>query len=110
MIETTWTKVEFQAYVLLYVAQSDYTIKEREKALILNKVDKQAYQKIIEELNCDNDYQCIQKILFNLKKHQYSEADIDTLFADIKAIFLADEDFSTLEKNLFLGLKRVLKA
>ena len=109
MIETSWTKEEFQAYVLLYVAHSDYVLKEREKGLILKKVDRESYRNVIEELQGDNDYQSIQKILSSLKKHEYSDADIDMLFQDIKAVFLADETFSRIEQNLFLGLKRVLR-
>ncbi len=110
MIETQWTKTEFQAYVLLFVAQSDFRIGHAEKRLITEKVDPDTYQHILEELQQDNDYQSLQKILSALKKYHYSENDIDSLFTDIKAVFWADGDFSRIEQNLFLGLKKLVRA
>ena len=37
-IETTWTKDEFKAYLLLYAASGDMHITEDEKELIISKL------------------------------------------------------------------------
>ena len=108
MNNSNWTKEELVAYILLFAANSDFTEDNDEKELILSKVDKSTYKSINKEFQKDNDFQSIQKILSGLKQHNYSKGDIDLLFADIKALFLADGNYDTIERNMFTNLKRLL--
>jgi hypothetical protein len=80
----------------------------KEKNIIISKVDMNTFQKIHNEFDKDNDYQSIQKIISGLKEHNYSKMDIDLLFADIKGLFFADGEFDPLEKNMFRLLKKIL--
>ncbi len=108
-ITTDWTKEEFKAYLLLYASKSDQHISEEEKELILENISNEGYQKLKEELDEDNDFQSIQKIMYTINKYNYTKGDIEQLLIDVKNLFMADGHFDTLEKNMLVALKRILK-
>jgi len=43
------------------------------------------------------------------KEGNYSASELDSLVSEMK-VFYADGDYSTLEQNLMIGLKRILKS
>ena len=108
-IKTDWTRPEFNAYLLSYVAQANYFESEEEKEVILSIVSNDEYKKIHRELAKDNDYQSIQKILYNIEKFNYSKDEIHLLIEDIQKLFLADGEVDLLESNFLLALKRILE-
>lgn len=108
-IETDWTRQEFKAYLLLYAANANYFETEEEKERILSMVDNETYKRIHRELDHDNDYQSIQKILYNIKKFNYSKEYLDVLIGDIQAVFDANGEHDLLEDNMLLALKKLLK-
>ncbi len=105
---TNWTQDEFKAYVLLYAANCGHIEGEVEKEYILSKIDPSIYKKIHKELDKDNDYQSIQKILANSKKFNYSKNELKQLSSEIKELFLADEKFESIEQEVFMMLKKIL--
>lgn len=107
--ETTWTKQELGAYILLYCANSDYNEDPEEIEIIKSKVDKEHYKTIHQEFEDDNDYQSIQKIEEAIHRLGYSKKEIKTLISEMKALFLSDGNYDQTEKILFLGLKKILK-
>ena len=107
-IETDWTKAEFKAYLLTYAANANYFESEEEKEMIIKMVSSDIYKKVHRELAKDNDYQSIQKILFNIDKFNYSKDELQTLVEDIKTLFDADGINDTLESNMLLALKKLL--
>lgn len=104
-----WTKEELTAYILLYAAHSDFKEDNKERNVIISKVDMQTFQSIHNEFDADNDFQGIQKILASLEYHNYSKDDYSLLIADIKTLFFADEDFDIKEQSMLMFLKRILK-
>lgn len=107
--DTDWTKEEFKAYLLLYAANANYFESEAEKEKILLMVDENTYKRIHRELDHDNDYQSIQKILHNVEKFHYSKDDLDELISDINRVFDANGKHDLLEDELLMALKRLLK-
>lgn len=103
-----WTKEELVAYILLYASQSDLIVSNKERNVIISKVDMNTFQKIRDEFDKDNDYQSIQKIMAGLKEHNYSKMDIDMLLADIKMLFFADGNFNVSERTMYKLLKKIL--
>lgn len=103
--DTNWDKKEFKAYVLLYCSQADFEESNTERGLIVDKVGKANYNHIYEELDKDNDYTRIQKIMAAASRLNY---DQESLLKDMKEVFFADGDFDAVEKGVFLMLKRVL--
>lgn len=107
--DTDWTKEEFKAYLLLYAANANYFESDAEKEKILLMVDENTYRRIHRELDHDNDYQSIQKILHNVEKFHYSKDDLDGLISDINRVFDANGEHDLLEDELLMALKRLLK-
>lgn len=108
MTQTHWTKEELVAYILLYTAHSNFEEDNMEKNVIISKVDMQTFQKIHDEFDQDNDYQSIQKIMQGVKEHNYDSDELQSLFTDIKTLFLSDGEYDIMERNMFLFLKKLL--
>lgn len=108
-IETNWTKPEFKAYLLLYAANANYFESDDEKDSILNMVPVEMYKSIHKELDRDNDYQSIQKILYNLDKFSYSKEEMESLVKDIQMVFNSDGEHDVLEDNMLHALRKFLK-
>ena len=104
-----WNKEEFTAYVLLYVAQSNYIETEDERKFILSKVDEKSFNAIHTEIVHDNDNQSMKKIKEYLTENKFTEADKNKLINEIKEVCFADGSVDILEKNAFLFLKKILK-
>ena len=108
-IETNWTPDELKAYILLYAANCGHIEGADEKEYILSKVNPQVYKKIHRELDKDNDFQSIQKIIASIEKYKYSKNELQKLTSEVMELFLADEKFESIEQEIFLMLKRILK-
>ncbi|MBO6881476.1 hypothetical protein [Winogradskyella sp.] len=104
-----WTRDELVAYILLFAANSDFKEDNKERDVIISKVDRETFQEIHDEFDADNDYQGIKKIMVSLEQHNYSKDDIDMLLADIKILFFSDGEFNILERNMMKSLKRLFK-
>lgn len=107
-LKTDWTRQEFKAYLLSYAAHSNFFESEEETEMILNVVSQDIYKKVHRELDKDNDYQSLQKILYNLKKFNYTKEEIHLLVDDIQKLFLSNGEIDLLESNFFLALKRLI--
>jgi hypothetical protein len=107
--DTDWTKEEFKAYLLLYCANANYFETEEEKEKILLMVDQNVYKRIHRELDHDNDYQSIQKIIHCVEKFHYSKDDLDVLIDDINRVFDANGEHDLLEDEILMALKKLLK-
>ncbi len=105
-----WTKDELLAYILLFAANADFKETANEQKLILSKVDIDTFLDIKEEFDNDNDYQGLKKIMTSLEQHHYGKDDIDILIEDIKVLFFVDDEYTVLEQNMLLALKRLFKA
>jgi len=106
---TTWTKEEFQAYLLLYCASADMNISDEEKKIIKSKLCIEKFDAICKEFNNDNDFECIQKIIKTTERLNFNSMEKEELFKEIKELFFTDGDYSELERNLEIGLMRILK-
>lgn len=107
-ITTDWTKQEFKAYLLSYCAKANFFESEDEKEEILNLVSNETYKKVHKELGKDNDYQSLQKILYNLEKFDYSKSDLNKLIEDVQHLFMADGTIDLLETNMLSSLRRLI--
>ncbi len=108
-ITSDWTKEEFKAYLLLYAVHADFFRDDAEKDTILSMVDAKTYQRILKEIEKDNDYQRIQKIIANIEKFQYSEEKLNELLRDIQRVFNAHHEKNEMEEAMLLSLKKLFK-
>ena len=44
-----------------------------------------------------------------MEEHGYNKEETNSLFVEIKELFLSDHEFDILEKNLLRGLSHILK-
>lgn len=107
-METTWNEKQLKAYLLLYCANIDNQEDKNELTIIKSQIDEDAYKKIHDEFDNDNDYQSVEKISHALDRLGYTKKNIDQLVTEMKALFMADGEFDATEQALFIGLKRLL--
>jgi tRNA G10 N-methylase Trm11 len=103
-----WTKKELEIYLLIYCANANFSESKDEKRFIKSKSGSEEYLKMHREFEKDNDYMSIQKIQNGVENLNYSQAEKDQLFAEIKEMFIADGDTDILEANIFRGLSHLL--
>lgn len=107
-METTWTKEEFKAYLLLFAAHANFEESNAELKFIKTRVGAKNLAHVHDEFDADNDYQQLQKITATVTRLGYKKDDIENLLLDVKALFISDGEIDILEENLFRGLRHVL--
>lgn len=103
------TDREFLTYLLLFATHADFKFDEDEREHILSKVDEEIFNRVNRTFEKQNDIQRIDRIRYYMEKGNYSRADVATLTAEVVKLFKSDGNYSTLEHNLMIGLKRILK-
>ena len=108
-IKLSWTRDEFIAYLLIYAAQINQIETEEEKEFIESRFDSKILRKIYKEINNDNDYQRIQKVMVYTYQKNYLSKDLDDLLKEIKELLLCDGRFDATEQALHYYLKKMFK-
>ena len=108
-IKLSWTKDEFLAYLIIYAAQINQIETEEEKEFIASRFNSKTLKKIYKEINSDNDYQRIQKVMVYTYQKNYLSHDLDTLLKEIKELLLCDGKFDATEQALYHYLKKIFK-
>ena len=103
-----WNFQEFSAFLMLYAASADLKVTSDEKEAILKKVNEDTYEEIWKEYHSMSDINKINLIL-SYKGLYYPTAERTNELLDlIKTEFMADGEYSLLEKNLMRILKKLL--
>lgn len=105
---TNWNKQELQTYLLIFCMNANYTETSEEILLIKRKSGYDTFAKMHKEFEKDNDYQSIQKIKKTMRRLGYDDNQKEQVFSEIREVFSADGEFDILERNLKMGLKRLL--
>ena len=105
----SWSKDEFLAYLLIYAAQINQIETEEEKEFIESRFNSKILKKVYKEINNDNDYQRIQKVMVYTYQENYLSRDLDNLLKEIKELLLCDGKFDVTEQALYHYLKKIFK-
>ena len=108
-LKLSWTKDEFIAYLLIYAAQANQIETLEEKEFIEARFDSKLLKNIYKEINSDNDYQKIQKVMVYTYQNNYLSQDLDDLLKEIKELLLCDGRFDATEQALYYYLKKIFK-
>ena len=108
-IKLSWTKDEFLAYLIIYAAQINQIETEEEKEFIESRFDSKILKKVYKEINSDNDYQKIQKVMVYTYQNNYLSQDLDDLLKEIKELLECDGRFDATEQALYYYLKKIFK-
>ena len=103
-----WTYDDFLAFIMIYAAFADLNIDESEKKVIREKVGDESYEKVMGIFDERNDMERIDIILHFKEKHIKDQTEKEKVLADMKDVFMADEEYSTLEQNIFMAVQKLL--
>lgn len=108
MEEVKYSYNEFLGMLLIYVAHVDMDFSEDEKKLIKQKIGNQAMNKVLADFEEMSDFQAFQTILSYKGIYFPTAEQKEELLEDMKRLFLADGDYSTLEKETFHFLEKLM--
>ncbi|MDZ7880070.1 MAG: hypothetical protein U5L45_20500 [Saprospiraceae bacterium] len=99
-LSTTWSYAEFHAFVLFYAANADSRITSDEIALIRTNLTEVQYLDIESAFKSHSDATVLNHILTYKDRYFATQTDRERLLADMQAVFNADNNFSTMERNM----------
>ena len=105
----TWTKEDFITYLLLYAANSDFIISDEEKQFILKRVTEDEYKKIHKVFHKNNEFERSETVRFLGNRFCNDMDNKCEIRKDIINLFFADDDYSLLERNFFIAIKKILE-
>ena len=108
-IKSSWTKEQFKAYLMVYAAQSDQVETEEEKDHLESHFDELLLKEIRKEINKDNDFSRIQKIMSHIKENNYLENDLNAILESIKKMYMVDGSFGAAEQMVYTSLQKLFK-
>ena len=103
-----WTYQDFLTYVLIYAAASDFIISEEEKEYIQKRVEKDEFEKILKCFDKHSEYERIEVVKILGKKFSKDIGSKSEIRKELIKLFYADDDYSILEKNFFLMIKKIM--
>jgi len=102
------TKEEFRTYCLLYAANADFNITKQEIIAIGAKIDPEDFVRVYNWFEADSDMERIEVIMQNKTQFIKNEEDKQNLINELKEVFFADGVFDSVERSIFVMLKKVL--
>jgi len=108
-LQVNWTEEEFKAYILIYAAQSNQLESDKEKGFIGSRFNDTLLINMYKEIDSDNDYQRIQKIMTFIEGKKYSNEDLKKILSEIKDLYLCDGTFDSIEQSVYHFMKKLFK-
>ena len=108
-VNPTWSYDQFKAYLLIFAAESNNIITIEEKDFIEAKFDSLLIKTVQKEINNDNDFQRIQKIMAYIEQNNLSKPDLDELLKEINTVYQSDGKFDSVEQGIFQFLEKLFK-
>ena len=108
-VNPTWSYDQFKAYLLIFAAESNQVITKEEKDYIEAQFDSLLIKTVQKEINKDNDFQRIQKIMAYIEQNNLSKTDLDELLKEIHTVYQSDGKFDTVEQGVFQFLEKLFK-
>jgi len=109
VVHPTWSYDQFKAYLLIFAAESNQVITTEEKDYIEAQFDSLLIKTVQKEINKDNDFQRIQKIMAYIEQNNLSKTDLDELLKEIHTVYQSDGKFDSVEQGVFQFLEKLFK-
>jgi hypothetical protein len=100
----SWTKEEFLVYLMLYAANADGKITEKQKKTMMAKAGHDVYERMSEQFAADNDYESLQNII-TYKELYFS---VEQIIDELKKIFFLDNVLSNYEQHILYLINKIL--
>ena len=102
------SKQDFKSFILICSASSDFNISEEEHDFIVKLIPEERYKTLKRIADRCSDFECVN-IISDLKDQYISTPeDKQELIQEILELFNSDHNYSTLERNMLIALKRIL--
>ena len=108
-VNLTWSYDHFKTYLLIFAAESNQVITVEEKDYIEYQFDTLLIKIVQKEINKDNDFQRIQKIMAYIEQNNLCKTDLDELLKEIHTIYQSDGKFDSVEQGVFQFLEKLFK-
>ena len=108
-VNLPWSYDQFKTYLLIFAAESNQVITKEEKDYIEAQFDSLLIKTVQKEINKDNDFQRIQKIMAYIEQNNLSKTDLDALLKEIHTIYQSDGKFDLIEQGVFQFLEKLFK-
>ena len=108
-VNPTWSFDQFKVYLLIFAAESNQVITKEEKDYIEAQFDSLLIKTVQKEINKDNDFQRIQKIMGYIEQNNISKTDLDELLKEIHTVYQSDGKFDSVEQGVFQFLEKLFK-
>ena len=108
-VNPPWSYDQFKAYLLIFAAESNQVITKEEKDYIEAQFDSLLVKTVQKEINKDNDFQRIQKIMEYIEQNNLSKTDLDELLKEIHTVYQSDGKFDSVEQGVFQFLEKLFK-
>ena len=103
-----WTKEEFLAFLLLYIANSDTEIQEEEKEYIAKKINAKQLEEMMHITASCSDKECIDLIADLRSKFYPGVRGKNQLIQEMKDLTMADGVLNQIEKFTINTLERLI--
>ena len=95
--------------LLIFAAESNQVITKEEKDYIEAQFDSLLIKTVQKEINNDNDFQRIQKVMAYIEQNNLSKTDLDELLKEIHTVYQSDGKFNSVEQGVVQFLGKLLK-
>ena len=102
------TAEDYKSFLLTYLAEADFKVTREEREIILKHISADRYDSLKHLIDRMSDFECLKVIGEYKRIHLTNQADLDALIAEMEEVYNANKHKSVLEKNMLLGLKKVL--
>ena len=103
-----WNFQEFSSFLMLYAAMADNVVTPEEKTIIIEKVDHSRYEKLCAEFN-EMSEEIRDDVILSYKGLYFPTIPRrDELLSMVKKEFLADGEYSFVEKSLMRTLEKLM--
>ena len=99
---------EYLAYILLYAANADFEMAKAEMDIIRESISREDFRKIKKSFDEANDAERLSVIMHYRDAYLDVLVDSPAVMNQLKAIFMADEKYSAVEKAVFIFLNKLL--
>lgn len=102
------TAEDYKSFLLTYLAEADFKVTPEEREIIYKHISADRYENLKHLVDRMSDFECLNVISDYKRIHLTNQADLDALIKEMEDIYNANKHKSVLEKNMLLGLKKVL--
>ena len=104
----TWEQIDYLAFALIFAANADLEISDKEWEYLDDKLDHKFYEEAQEHYEEWTDYQNAQVLQEGREKYFPGKEGKEQLLDEIQNLFKADEEFNVLEENMLHILHQIL--